>query len=309
MDIGADDIRQAVRLSGLKNYSGIYRPLGSGEVNNSFLLDCGENKYVLRIAKDANQRTLIKESHALKLLDIKNAPKLIYFNENTPMKDRLWVIETYVSGILTQRLTPRQFEYLGKVLSAVHTINDPTKAQLNLWEHFLVACRSFGTEDQLLNHENPRLRALIYKGQKYMQAKQYLVDGLQLSLIHGDATPSNILVDGEIVNLIDWEFARFSDPMREFSTVYYDDIEYNQGKWRIKIRPLEKTALFSGYKASGGELNEDRINFWMNFDKLGAAVFLYWRLNKSQRETSEAQAKQYQLDLEHLSTSLENNMP
>ncbi len=48
---------------------------------------------------------------------------------------------------------------------------------------------------------------------------QYPVDDLELSLIHGDATPSNVLVDGQKINLIDWEFARFSDPMRDFSTI------------------------------------------------------------------------------------------
>lgn len=308
MDITAEDIQKIVNLSGLENYAGIFRALGSGEVNDSFLLTCHDQKYVVRIAKDVDQATLIKEAFALKLLNLEQAPRLVFFDQNSRIKSRLWVVETYVAGSLTHRLSRSQFDELGKVLAAVHSVKDPEGQQLNLWEHFLIACRSFGGETKLLNHEDARLRHLIHSGQKYMSAMQYLVDGLQLSLIHGDGTPSNILVDGETVNLIDWEFARFSDPMREFSTIYYDDMEYNQGKWRIKIADDEKQALFAGYQLAGGELDEKRIDFWMKFDKLGAAVFLYWRLHQSGRMTSDEQRQQYQLDLENLLVSLERNL-
>jgi len=92
--------------------------------------------------------------------------------------------------------------------------------------------------------------------------------------------------------------------MCDFSTIYYEDIEYNKGKWRIKITQDEKKALFSGYITAGGEINEERIKFWIKFDKLGVAVFLYWRIHQSSRTTSDAEVKQYKLDYNNLIASL-----
>ena len=77
------------------------------------------------------------------------------------------------------------------------------------------------------------------------------------ALIHLDVAPSNILVNGDNGGgLIDWEFAKFSDPMAEFSTVFYDDMEYNNGKWCIQITDKERTALLDGYQKGGGEVYE-----------------------------------------------------
>lgn len=92
--------------------------------------------------------------------------------------------------------------------------------------------------------------------------------------------------------------------MADFSTIYYEDMEYNKGRWRIKIEPEEKTALFAGYEAGGGQIDEQRIRFWIRFDKLGAAIFLYWRINKSKRQTNQLQMDQYKLDYDNLLKSL-----
>jgi thiamine kinase-like enzyme len=123
-------------------------------------------------------------------------------------------------------------------------------------------------------------------------------------LIHGDATPSNILIQNDNVSLIDWEFSKYKDPMAEFSTIFYEDMEYNQGKWRVHITVEEKRALYNGYTSAGGEIDEEQIGFWMNFDKLGAAIFLYWRMNHSQRDASAEQKAQYRVDYDNIISSL-----
>ena len=46
----------------------------------------------------------------------------------------------------------------------------------------------------------------------------------------------------------------------------------------------------------------------MNFDKLGAAVFLYWRINQSGYPATTEQIDQYRVDLNNLLKSLENNI-
>jgi hypothetical protein len=97
--------------------------------------------------------------------------------------------------------------------------------------------------------------------------------------------------------------------MAEFSTVHYDDIEYNKGEWQVRIMSAERTALFDGYRLGGGVIHTERLNVWMNYNKLGGAVFLYWRIHEAGRKANAKQIAQYQLDLDNLFLSLERNLP
>jgi aminoglycoside phosphotransferase (APT) family kinase protein len=305
--ISKQEIEEIVRISGLQHYTGTYAELGGGEINDTFLLDCETEPVILRIAKHTDQNTLKREAHALSLLTTPHVPKLIFFDENKKLLDRYWILETYTQGRAVPRLSTEQFKSLGTLLAKVHTTKDGTYG-VRVWEKLLWACQMFGDEQALLSHKNDQLRSLIRTAREVFNDKQHTFNDLPMSLIHGDATPSNILVQDDQVALIDWELSQFNDAMAEFSTVYYEDIDYNQGKWRIKITLEEKSALFQGYEQAGGTIDEDRIRFWINFDKLGAAIFLYWRIHDSGREANDTQLAQYQIDLDHLILSLEQNL-
>jgi aminoglycoside phosphotransferase (APT) family kinase protein len=300
-------IEQAVKISRLNGFTGQFEALGGGEVNDTFLLTCDDQKYILRITRRAGRDTLLKEVRALSLFRHPNVPEVIFFDANQPIEGHYWVIESHLKGVNKTRLNIQEFKQLGRLLAEVHKVKSPERDQLNLWQHFLYSCRSFGDESSLLHHDDERLRSFINKAQKQMQALQPQFDSVQSSLVHGDATPSNILVNGTDIQLIDWEFARFSDPMMEFSTIYYEDMEFNQGKWRIQITPGEKSALFSGYVEAGGALDEKRISFWMSNDKLGAAVYLYWKLNYAGEHIPDDELEQNKLDMNNLLASLERN--
>jgi len=305
--INIDDINKAVSISGLTGFTGSYTPLGGGEINDTFMLECGDSKAILRVAKYPAQYTLQQEAKALRLINIEQAPRLIYFDQDSKINDRQWIMESYVSGTGAKRLNVQQFNSLGKLLAKVHSAKSG-KTGIDIWATFLDACKNFGDEEKLLNYPDEDIKTLINFGRHYFKVWQLKLDVVPESLVHADATPSNVLVNGDEVSLIDWEFARFNDPMFEFSTVFYEDMEYNQGKWRVQITPEEKDALYSGYTQAGGVIDEDRIRLWMNFDKLGAATFLYWRINESGREATQEQMDQYQLDLDNLKTSLKKNM-
>lgn len=301
-------VDRAVQLSELKDYAGSFEELGGGEVNETFLLHGIDENYILRITKIPTRDTLLKEAHALELLDMPEVPKKVFFDANKLIDNRFWILESQVRGTTVTRLSPAQFESFGKLLAQVHTVGDPHRSKLDLWAQFLRSCRYFGAEEFLLAHPYPKLRSFIVSLHRLIQTLQPEFGRIAPKLIHGDATPSNILAQDNQVGLIDWEFSSFSDPMREFSTIYYDDMEYNRGKWRIRILPAEKQALFSGYRASGGELFEDRIDFWTNFDKVTAAIFLYWKLNQSEFPAPDQEREQNQLDFNNLLDSLENNL-
>lgn len=301
----APDVQFAADACGLTGYRGNFEPLGGGEVNDTYLLDFGATKTVLRIARHEGQQTLKAEANALQLLErVGNIPSLIHYDDASLINGRQWIMESQLPGKTSERLTPLQFGNLGALLAQIHQHQKPSTVGVSAWVRFLDSCKAFGDEDTLLSHPDPLMNSLIEKGYAYFADFQPKLEQIIPTLIHSDATPSNILVDDDKVGLIDWEFAKYSDPMAEFSTVYYDDMEYNNGKWRIQITDDERSALFNGYRDGGGALDEDRVNFWMTHDKLGAAVFLYWRIHQSGHYASEQQLEQYKSDLAKLQESL-----
>jgi aminoglycoside phosphotransferase (APT) family kinase protein len=305
-DVSLNEIEQAVELSGLSGFTGKYTELGGGEVNNTFVLDCEDRKVILRVTKYSDVNNLNQEARALSLLDLSQAPKLIYFNPAQRVKQRGWIIESYIDGLQVTSLTISQFEKLGELLAQIHKVKSQNNIHLDFWKNFLDASKHFGNEQALLNHPDAKLNKLIHRAYEYFQSlNSYSVTP---SLVHGDVTLSNMLVNGDEVSLIDWEFSKFKDPLADFSTMYYEDMEYNNGKWRIHIKNDEKTALFDGYTKAGGAIDESRLKVWLNLDKLGAAVYLYWKMYQSGHEIGSESMSQYKVDLDKLTFSLERNL-
>lgn len=301
----AHDVKFAADACGQSGYTGNFEPLGGGEVNDTYLLDFGATKTVLRIARYEGQQTLKAEANALQLLDgVGSIPVLIHYDDTSLIHGRQWIMESQLPGSTAERLTLIQFGNLGALLAQVHKHQKPGEVGVNAWLQFLDNCKTFGNEVTLLSHPDQLMRDLISKGYSYFANFQPKLEQVTPTLIHSDATPSNILVEGDDIGLIDWEFATYNDPMAEFSTVYYDDMEYNNGKWRIQITSEERSALFDGYHKGGGKVDEGRVNFWMIHDKLGAAVFLYWRIHQSGHYATDEQLEQYKIDLRNLQASL-----
>lgn len=308
-DITAEDIQYVVDMSGLKGFTGQYTELGGGEVNDTFLLDCGDKKAILRVTRYMDVYNLNKEARSLEMLSIEHIPKVIYFDESNKIRGHGWILETYVEGKMPTKLTTTQYKNLGSLLASIHNVKHSEQQTFDLWADFLYACKRFGDEERLMNHPDPRMRSLIQGAKVYVAERMKQFGHVQECLIHGDVTLGNILVSGDEVGLIDWEFSRFRDPMSDFSTAFYEDMEFNRGKWRVHITPDQKQAFYSGYEQAGGVIDHDRVEMWMNHDKLGAAVYLWWLLNESSRDYPEERLVQYRLDLNNLQDSLERNLP
>lgn len=306
-NITSKEIEEIVFRSKLEGYAGHFRVLGGGELNDTFLLALRTSSVVLRIAKHADQDTLTREARALKAMSFDWVPKLIFFDENSKILGKRYIVESYIPGLAARRLSLKQFENLGLLLARVHNIQSGNKVG-TIWSSLLSECETFGDETYILEHPDQALKALAHKAKTYFSERESWMVSVRESLIHGDATPSNVLVSGDHVALIDWELSKYKDPMAEFSTMYYEDMEYNRGKWRVHITQEEKDFLFAGYQRGGGKIDEDRIRMWINFDKFGSAVFLYWRIHNSGRLASDDQMIQYRRDLNNLIASLERSL-
>lgn len=304
-----DYIQKAVSIAGLSDYMGSYHLLGSGEVNTTYLLDCGKGKVVLRMAKHPDWTTLANEAWALGLLTISNVPQLVYFNPEKRINGSLWIMESFVEGAAVTRLTINQWNTLGKLLARIHQTTHHSQDAINVWKSFVATCTFLGGEEMLLRHPDKEIQHFIHKAQRYCHNVQSLFAHVTPTFIHADATPSNMLIRGNAIALVDWENAKFMDPMAEFAAIYYEDLEYNHGKWRIYITPQERATLFEGYTAAGGTIDSDRIAVWMNLDKIGAVVYLYWRLYQSNYPMTTMQKQQYTSDYHNIMKSIAANLP
>lgn len=294
------------------------RHLGAGELNNSYLaITVDGQHYCIRIAKYAGKSGLLREADALSRLPEGIGPRLIHCPDDTLPLETHWLIESFIDGQNPERLNTAQFHNLGSKLALVHAIDAPAGDVINqgevtgtkndLWPYLVWCCRSFYTEYQLL-HDLPdkRLLALCRKSRQWFEVRKDLALRQQSKqLLHKDMTPSNLLVRGGEVFLIDWELRDFGDPMTDFATGFWDDVEYNRGKWRIILLPEERTALYRGYTEAGGIIDEERIRLWVIWDKLGSAVFLCHRVHRPPPGQSTAQTEVYKEDLENIIGSLQ----
>ncbi|HSW79556.1 MAG TPA: phosphotransferase [Candidatus Saccharimonadales bacterium] len=303
-DITNADIQHAVNSSGLQGFTGKYSELGGGEVNDTFALDCGNSKAVLRISRFESSWMLQLEADALELMDFNRVPHLLFFDGNKKIKNRLWIIESFVPGQQVDRLNLQQYRSLGQLLAKIHKIVEPELSAINFWDDYLRASKMFGDENKLLHHPDQTLHKLINKAHDFFIAQNQKFEPIHKSLIHGDLTPNNFLVNGDEVSLIDWEFASFKDPMSDFSTIYYPDMELNDGRWRVHITPDERSALFNGYADAGGTINERLIEIDILVDKLCTATYNYWKVHQSGHPIEDDRLAQYQFDYGNLIKSL-----
>lgn len=91
----APDVQFAADACGLPGYIGNFELLGGGEVNDTYLLDFGTSKAVLRIARHEGQQTLKAEANALQLLDgIGTIPTLLHYDDDSLINGRQWIMES-----------------------------------------------------------------------------------------------------------------------------------------------------------------------------------------------------------------------
>jgi len=305
-NIQPQDIEKLLNVAGITGFTGQYTPLGGGEGNDTFVLDREPTKLVLRVARHSELNRLANEAQALRLLDLDEVPRLIYFDKEQLVNGREWILEGYLDGTPAEELDTRQFGSLGELLAHVHHIQQGDVLRLDFWQEFLDTKKPFGDENVFLNHPDSTIRELLRRGKNYFQAQRF--QAVAPSLIHSDLSYENMLVTDGKISLIDWEYSRFTDPMADFSTMFYEDMEQNKGRWRIHITEQSKAALFAGYTRAGGVLDEQRIKVWQNFDKLGGMVYFYWKLSHSGHAITSEQSALYTEELDKVLESLGQNL-
>jgi aminoglycoside phosphotransferase (APT) family kinase protein len=123
---------------------------------------------------------------------------------------------------------------------------------------------------------------------------------LEKHLLHKDVGVGNIVAKGDEVFIIDWEDREFGDPMSDFATGFWDIAQAG----RTVLTEGERKALYDGYAAGGGIVDEGRIRLWVVFDKLVVALFFCNRIYQPKDDATKQQLAEYRQSLDEIVKSL-----
>ncbi len=317
MDEDKLEIAKLLAAAGLEIPAEVGR-LGEGEFNVGYRVKTvSGDEYCVRIAKYDNESGLAREADAIGRIPDSVGPKLVYYSGKTEPIDKPWIIESFIDGQAPKRLSVDQFRSMGVTLARTHSVLAPdhdivdkgevTGSKTELWQYLTWCCRDFYSPRTILTDlPDIRLTRLAQKIKLWLDDQQTKLNfDNSKHLLHKDITPGNLLVnDKDEVFLIDWELRDFGDPMTDFATGFWDDIEFNNGKWRIVLTEEEQAALYAGYESVGGIIDKDKIKMWTVFDKLVAAIYLCFRLHTSTDPINDDQRQQYTIDLDNVVNSL-----
>ncbi|WP_406829034.1 phosphotransferase [Microbulbifer sp. ARAS458-1] len=190
----------------------IIRPLGGGLTNQSFLVQAGNDRLVLRInaknsgALDLNRAT---EAEALTLASAAGLSTPLVYVDPT----HRYLVTHYIDGGPLELTAPDAIAELSRMLRRIHQL-PPISKHLDYADKDATYWQSININDPL----SPSLKLLREK------LRPRLIECSQITnnycLCHNDLLPANLLV-GEFAGLraIDWEYAACGHPYFDLATV------------------------------------------------------------------------------------------
>jgi len=273
--------------------------MGSGESNLSLLLKINNNiEGVVRIAL-LYDHLIQPEFETLKKIPQGIAPEPFCLDTSKSIIPHPFLIESYISGQPVANWDEKSLCSLAATLAELH---NKTKTNQKVAIQF---------QKKLLEDNNSFLKTITDLNVKkfvqividFLNTKQNLFDTLVgTSILHGDLNGGNILVDNEgKIKLIDWELSHENDPAREFSTFYYDDMEYFN--WRIQLQTNLQDIFLNKYidltKVDDKNFKK-RIKIWQIVDQTGAFIYCTWKGMMDQEHQ-----EKFDTIAQHLKTSIE----
>lgn len=182
-----------------------------GGLNNSnYLLECENNKYVLRIPSKDNKNNFSEENFVLNFANLnKLSPPIIYHN-----KDNGILISKFLDDSKVNMSTFTSSEFLKKLaltLKKLHILK--CEHTFNPFEHIRINF-DFLKSKNFIFHENINL---IFNKLNFLENK--LSKNISLGLCHNDLNSSNVLFYNKNVFLIDFEFSAMCDIFFDLATI------------------------------------------------------------------------------------------
>jgi len=208
-----DSIMTIANNAGLGNIHNAY-PFASGANNELIMLEYQDKKAVLKKTKAGAVQRLHNEKTVLDVTRGTIGP-VIYYCDNTHIpNDCSYLIEEYVEGTHLHELSCHNASLLGTQLRIVHDFpvtNLKRELEMPSWTDYFetrlmtqFTMAKTAAPTSYLNAMDKYLNQILKYG-KSIDTKQEMH---QVSLIHTDLIPLNILFTDNSCKIIDWELAR-----------------------------------------------------------------------------------------------------
>ena len=193
----------------LGNDAKILHPLVGGMMNQSFVVEANNKKYVLYVSTEqANEmvdRCLERDNQRI-VYELGITSKNVYFDTNKGIK-----INEYIEGSSLDKTDKYDVEKVASLLKKLHSSKTLSAEDYNPFGRFIgyeneaLAFQDLGKEYSLLRKEVFDHKDLLEKREK--------------TLCHNDAQKSNIVKDiNDDYFLIDFEFMSNNDPIYDIAT-------------------------------------------------------------------------------------------
>lgn len=260
--------------------------LSGGDSNSNYLLQTDQERYVLTFFEEKSLDAIVKLGKVLQILSENHFPS----NSLVPLpteevtltyKDKPAILKRYISGYVCDVLDNTMLYQVGETMARLHQIPAPD---------FLPDQHPYGL---------PLFRSIIgcqintkyesWLAGQLQYFEQHIADGLPRALIHGDLYYGNILFDGELKAIIDFEEVCW----------YYKVFDLGMAIARLctqkdRLSLSQARTLVMGYQ-SRAVLEEQEKESLQIFTEYAATAISCWRFWKYNIDTPQAsKAGRYQ---------------
>lgn len=207
-----------------KDSAHILSPLLGGMMNESFVVESNNKKYVLYLpttqANEMVDRFLEKENQDI-VYKLGITSKNIYFNPNTGVK-----ANEYIEGHSLDKVDAYDVNQVGELLKILHSSTTLSKKDYEPFKRFIVfeneALTFIGHHDE----EYQLLRDILFSKRQFLESQEKV-------LAHNDSQKSNFIkgLDNRYY-VIDFEFMMNNDPIYDIAAFGNNDV--NEGEKLLK---------------------------------------------------------------------------
>lgn len=223
--------------------------LGNGAYNTTFVID---NDFVFRANTHRDSvggHGLRSEHDILQVLPAGIAPKPYHLDDSCADFPVPYRIESFASGRVITDFTPHVLRMLAQHLIKVHS----HKSRKSGPYPGIRASYSIGSTLQQFIAETgdlPDFKEIVAKAQEYVVYWDNEMPLQEFSLVHYDLNSDNMLLDGDTLTLVDWEYSEFGDPAVDFAVLFW--FSYLFG-YTPRIPAKHRMLFYKEYVAAGGD--------------------------------------------------------
>lgn len=272
------DIKKIARQYGLTVSA--FEPFSGGASNSSYLLQADKNRYVLTRFTNKEFPDVTKLAQLLRLLDEHNFPStrlvLLPTGEAALMyRAKPVILKRYISGQVCSALDNAMLHQIGAAMARLHQIPPPD---------FLPDEHPYGIQlfSSVIGRDiNTEYESWLAGQLRYFE--QHIPPNLPRGLIHGDLFYDNVLFEGGLKAIIDFEDA----------CCYYKAFDLGMAIVGLctkatKLAPSAARALLMGYQQVR-VLEEREKESLPLFIEYAATATSYWRFWKYHIHAPQAQ--------------------